>query len=99
MICAADSGGSASRTIQPSTSMSQTNRGILISVIPGQRIETMVAMTLIALLMLLTPESRIDSAQKSVALPGENALAVRGAYANHPTSGAEEPGTFESPMR
>ena len=63
MICAADSGGSASSTIHPSTSIIHTNNGIFTSVIPGQRIETTVAMTLIALLMLPTPESRTASVQ------------------------------------
>ena len=52
MIWAADKGGKASSTIQASASISHTNSGILMSVIPGQRMEITVAITLIALVVL-----------------------------------------------
>ena len=48
MTCAAVSGGSASKIIPDTISISQTNSGIRMSVIPLQRMLTVVAMTLMA---------------------------------------------------
>ena len=61
---------------------------------PGQRMHRIVAIRLIAVPMLPKPETSSDSVQKSVLFPIENVLAVNGAYANHPTSGA-----FPAPYR
>ena len=57
MICAAVSGGSAISTSDAITSIIQTNSGIRDSVIPLQRMQIMVAITLIALAMLPMPLS------------------------------------------
>ena len=55
MICAADNGGSARMIIPATTSISQTNKGIRIMVMPLQRRLTTVAMALMAETMLPTP--------------------------------------------
>ncbi len=63
MICAAVSGGSASRIIPETTRFSQTKSGMRMSVIPLQRMLTVVTMTLMAETMLpmpLTNRARIQ---------------------------------------
>ena len=61
------------------TRLSQANSGILASVIPGQRMQRMVAMILIAVPMLPKPETSSASVQKSVLWPSENVCEVSGA--------------------
>ena len=63
MIWAADSGGSAITMSQESMSMTQTNIGILASVIPGQRMEMQVTITFSALAMLPIPATRMPRIQ------------------------------------
>ncbi len=58
MICAAVSGLMASRTMPDITRFNQASSGILPKVIPGQRMQTMVARMLIAVPMLPKPETR-----------------------------------------
>ena len=50
-------------TIQASTSITQTNSGILLSVIPGHLKQNVVAMTLMALARLPNPEMKIPIVQ------------------------------------
>ena len=57
MICAAESGVSAIRTIPDITRLSQANNGIRPSVILGHREEKMVAIKLMAVPMLPNPET------------------------------------------
>jgi len=57
MSCAADRGVIASKTIPDITKFSQANNGIRLSFIPGQRIEIIVAMILMAVPILPKPEA------------------------------------------
>ena len=74
---------------QESISITQTNIGIAVSVMPGHRIEIVVAITLTALAMLPIPASQNTENPEIRTAPRENAFEVSGAYANHPTSGAD----------
>ena len=58
MNCAAERGGKAITISHESTSMVQTNIGILVSVMPGQRIQIVVAITLMALASVPMPETK-----------------------------------------
>jgi hypothetical protein len=58
MICAAVSGLMASSTIPDITRFIQASSGILPKVIPGQRIDKMVARILMAVPMLPKPEAK-----------------------------------------
>src|SRR4051812_27057859 len=89
MICAAVNGGIAITINQELISITHTKIGIRVNVMPGQRIEIVVTITLIALATLPIPAVRMPNIQKSVLAPRENGFNVSGAYANHPTSGAE----------
>ena len=55
MICAADNGVMAMRTIPDITRFSQASNGIRLSSIPGHLIQKIVAMMLIAVPMLPKP--------------------------------------------
>src|ERR1700687_478302 len=88
MICAAVSGLTARITIPAMTRMSHTNNGSLPSVMPRQRRHKIVVLRLIAVPTLPKPDTSRPSVQKSVLCPREKVVDVRGAYANHPTSGA-----------
>ena len=57
MICAAERGVMAMRTIPDITRLSQANSGMRLSVIPGQRMHKIVAIKLMAVPMLPNPET------------------------------------------
>ena len=61
------------------TRLSHPNSGIFLSVIPGQRMQAIVATVLIAVPMLPNPETSRASIQKSVLCPRENVCEVKGA--------------------
>ena len=63
MICAAVSGGSAVSIINATMSISQTNSGIRINVIPRQRMLNVVAMTLTAEAKLPIPLTKMPNIQ------------------------------------
>ena len=79
MICAAVSGLTARITKLAITRLSQANNGILANVIPGQRMQSTVAMILTAVPMLPKPETNSARVQKSVLCPTENVREVNGA--------------------
>jgi hypothetical protein len=91
MAWAADSGGRIKRVRPEITNIVHTNIGMRPSCIPGPRMETMVAQRFTLVAMVPKPATRTARFQKSVLLPGEKARLVSGAYANHPTAGAEPP--------
>ena len=63
MICAADNGVMAIRTIPDITKLSHAIKGMRVSFIPGHRRQTTVAMMLIAVPMLPNPETKSASVQ------------------------------------
>src|SRR5260221_260442 len=81
MICAAESGLTASITSTAITRLSHPNSGIFPSVIPGQRMQAIVAPILIAVPMLPNPETSRASIQKSGLCPREHVCDVQDAQA------------------
>ena len=63
MTCAAVSGLIATKTIPDTTVYSQASRGMRVSFMPGQRMQSVVATKLMAVAMLLTPLSNTESVQ------------------------------------
>src|SRR5258708_36172152 len=88
MICAAESGLIEIRTRPDITKVIHPSKGIRPSVIPGHRIERIVAMILVAVPMLPKPDTRTAIVHYSALWPGEKSREINGAYAHHPTSGA-----------
>src|SRR6266550_5592036 len=76
MICAAESGLTARITRPAMTRFSQTSNGILPSVMPGQRMQSMVAIILIAVPILPMPDDSNESVQYYELCPTENVFAV-----------------------
>jgi hypothetical protein len=79
MIWAAVSGETARMTMPAVTRFIHASRGILPSVMPGQRMVIMVVMKFTAVPMLPMPEINRAKVQKSVLCPTEKARDVNGA--------------------
>ncbi len=80
--------GKATTIITAKTSMPQANIGIRSSVMPGARVRSTPTMISIAPAMAEISMKPMPSNQKSVLIPGLNAMLVSGGYMNHPPSGA-----------
>ena len=79
MICAAVSGGSATRIWNDTTQNIQTRSGMRARVMPFARRQSAVARMLIAVTVLPVLLMMMLRIQKSVLEPGENAFSVSGA--------------------
>ena len=81
------SAGNAKITISAATSTAQANSGILISVMPGARVNRMPMISSIAPAIAEISMKPMPSSHQSAPMPGECSLPVNGGYMNQPPSG------------
>src|SRR5690349_9799433 len=79
--------GTANSTMKENTSIDHTNTGSRFNVMPGARIFNVVTTKFTAPTVVEMPTKTMPSPQKSMLMPGENALSVSGTYANQPPAG------------